>query len=323
MDKKQKTKTKKEEKKERRIKKKKEKQKKKQERKEQSKKDRRPLVVLLIFILVLLSILLYVFFVQKRQVEAIKNLYEKSISQLRQENDKLRTEKREIGKIINKYQKSFQDLKLSSKEILEFNTPKTQVAVLKADKMIGSFVIDSEMEARILEKIDDNLYVGVLPEKQGDIGYESFRDLYKINLSTGEVLLIRTNATVLPGEEDKIFINDISSNERYLAYVLGRTVYVEDLYEGRIIKEIQVPVEYFHIGGASFSPDNQKLAYCATSSYKKTPGAKAALFLVDLVNLDVDVQAKLATEEGGFFNITGWQNNNQPEYEVLNFNSGL
>lgn len=269
-----------------------------------------------------LSVALFwvVFLVQQDQLKKTKIFYEGETGALKDQIKSLEEKNEEIEKVISKNKQELGKFELNTEFFKEGRVDKTKVEVIEKGEKLNSFTANGKVDARFFKKTDKNLYVGILPKNRGAIGYETFRALYRIEIATGKVMKARTQITTTPKDKNEIFINDLTGDDKYLAYVLGRNIYIDDLYSGTNIHQFPVGPEYFHIGGAVFSLDGTKLAYGATTSYEKKQGAKAAIYVI---NLATGEQKEIITGSGGFYNITDWKNENEINYELLDFNSGV
>ncbi len=195
-------------------------------------------------------------------------------------------------------------------------TTKTKVEVKRKEQPLSVFIDDSFSNPRIIRKTTTDLYVGLLSEGRGTIGYETFHTAYRINLTDGSATKLRTQKTILPGSKDRLYINDISPNGQKLAYVVGRRIIVEDLLRGEIQDEFEMNSKFPHLGGGIFSSDSSKLAYGATSSYQSDSGEEAKVLMVDLATHE---NQELARSNGGFYNLISWEGDQVQdlEFELL------
>ena len=265
-------------------------------------------------------ILIFSFFILETKIKAIEVAYSGKNQNLKREIDDLTEKTREIEKIIKKSKKEIGSYKLETKEINQSGINQTQISVYKDNQKTAEFFVESRSDARIVKEINNHLYIGILPRNIGTIGYETFKEMYQVDIETKELYKLRTQATITPADRSSLVINDISNDERFFTYIAGRTLYIDDIYTGENKYKFSISDRYYHIGSALFSPDAKKIAFGATSSYEQKNGEKSALIIIDL---NTQQQNEIKTATGGFYNITEWRNPNVPEFELLNFNSGL
>jgi hypothetical protein len=276
------------------------------------------LIVFIPLFFILACSLGFIFVLMDTKIKDIETSYSQKLQALNLQIAELEEKNKEIERLIAKTKEELGEFKLETKELNQSGT--TKVLVFNNGQKIVEFSVSDPSEARIIKNINNNLYIGILPKNLGALGYETFKEIYQVDLEIKEANQLRIQTSVTPSDLENLYFNDISNDEKLLAYVVGRTLYIDDIYSGENKYQFQLSDNYYHIGGVVFSPDNSKIALGATSSYKQQAEEKSALIVIDL---NSSTQTEIETANGGFYNITSWQNSEVPEFELLNFNSGL
>jgi hypothetical protein len=157
--------------------------------------------------------------------------------------------------------------------------------------------------------------------------------LYEVSTVDATVQKIEPRATVLLTQRDSLFVNSISSDGRYVAYVVGRTFYVDDVYAGETIYQDELEENYLHVGGAVFSPDNTSVAFGATTSYFAADGESSALYVVQLPvaqsaganteQAEGEQKIQITSGTGGFYVVETWNEGEEPQYTLLDMTLSL
>jgi hypothetical protein len=222
--------------------------------------------------------------------------------------------------LISKKESENFDLKVKSSFYREKGQDKTKISIVKDGEEQTSFIVNDFKRGEIIRVATKNIYVGLLPENRGLIGYETFSEVYRVNSENNQVTSLRISETVNVSGGDYVYFNDVSIDETKVVYAVGSELIVEDLYTGEVAKKLTVDDKFFHIGGAKFSPSGEKLAFGVTTDYKKEKSEKSIIYTLDLVNNDAEAMV-VEEGDGGFFYVSSWtEDESSVEYELLQLN---
>ncbi len=163
----------------------------------------------------------------------------------------------------------------------------------------------------------DNIYIGIVPHNLGQ-GYILFKDSYYYNAYQ----IARIGGQVEPIVHDGRALTAISPDGTYAAwleYSVTNNLIIQNLLDGTE-KKFVLPNGYHQFGSMVFSPDSKKLAYAAAVGFPNRE--LGAIFIVEPAKDSQMFYDKTGSAGTNYFVITGWKNNDTPEYHAVNAGTG-
>lgn len=175
----------------------------------------------------------------------------------------------------------------------------------------------ADEKAVVLGYNRDSLYVGVVPHDVGQ-GYILFKTGYYYNVYQ----VARIGGQVQPlAHEGRTFmaLSPDGQWSAWLEYGITNNLILKNLLNNTE-KKFVLPNGYHQFGTMYFSPDSTKLAYAAAYGF---PGRELGAVFVITMDKDSDIFIDKTGSSGTkYLVVTGWKNNDAPEYKEVEAGSG-